>query len=224
MPPQVGLVPAQSDPIKLSPGVQINGKVVTEAVVRLLTRANHKAAQKEPNEDDREDVLLCLATVRLGDVTDQSLIGEAISFLTTPDIVKLRAAVGELEAKHLTAGIPPADEPVSLTVPVSELSSKPFALNPGVEIEGVMETTCRVRLLTRGQWRETQEASPELERQDLALWFAIAELGGRTKIERAWVDALLDVDVRRINQEVEALRELHAPSPKSECPNCGHQW
>lgn len=210
-------VPAVSEPITLSPGVMLNGSAVTEARVRLITRADRSAASKEP-EDNRESFILARQIASFGSSRDQTLIASAVDHLTAPDEARLRNAISELEAVFFLA--PTLDKQGSVpVVPTSDILSEEFSLNPGIVVNEVEYKTARIRMVTRGQWKEIQ-AAPDADRDDLTLFYAIASLGGEVP-QRDWVMMLTDVDVERINNEITELRERYAPAPKSACPYCG---
>lgn len=204
----------ESDVFTLYPGVVIDGQPKTECVVTLLTRDQVKDIQKEP-EGQREDMELMYSIVRLGDVTDPTFIGVALGSLMVTDEIRIRQAVTQLQAECLTEGAP---EPptVRRIMPEIDLVSEPFALNPGVFINGQWQRTCSVRLLHRGEWKQIQAEPDPINQDDLSLYLSIVQLGNCTAVELAHVDQLTGGDVDRINEAIEELRAQYAPGSKSE--------
>ena len=63
----------------LNPGIEINGKTVTECEVRLLTRNQQKmVSNPDIAEEDRGTQYLSHSIVRLGDLTESTRLYEAV--------------------------------------------------------------------------------------------------------------------------------------------------
>ena len=93
--------------------------------------------------------------------------------------------------------------------------SETFSLSPGVLINGQRVTTCVVRLLSRGEWRQVDAELIKMKRDDLYYLLSIVQFGDFTEVTPAHIDQLYDVDVRRINDEIGRLEGLYAPESKS---------
>lgn len=198
-----------SDPIKLYPGVVVNGQHAATAVVRLLTRGDIKAILQEPDEN-RADAELARSIARLGDVEDPDLISEAVQNLTPVDETRIWNAVSELEKKFLITEESRADKPagVKYEIRATDVLSQPFELNPGIIVDGQPVTRCAVRLLTRREWSEIDRADSE-EREDLTIAWSVARIGSiddRNAIAEC-VNAMALPDIKRISKEVAALQD-----------------
>jgi hypothetical protein len=199
---------AVSDPIDLNPGLRINGSMVTTARVKLLVKREIKQILQAP-EDERLDLELKYSLLNLGNVTDRRIIEAAVSDLTSVDEIRLHTSISELRLKYMNpqvAAPAPAAEK-DFTIEGIEIVSEPFALNPGLVINGQVITEARVRLLWRSQWTEVDAQPSDSEKGDLSFLYSIHSLGNHTdrEIIRAAVGSLTMPDVARIQDEVDAL-------------------
>jgi hypothetical protein len=209
----------ESPVFPLKPGVMIEGKLCDSAVVRLLTRGDEAAIQKEP-EDTRENVRLLRSIVRLGDFTDNTVIGMALNYLTTTDEVRIRVAIAQLESESLADPLSEDKEiRVRATLP-TDITSAPFELNPGIHFMDKQQTICVVRLLRRGEFNSIDREPDEQTRDDLTLLHTIVQIGEIRDVRQVHIDQLVGVDIKRINKATEELAALYAPSSKS-CEECG---
>lgn len=203
----------ESAPFKLYPGVIIVDKLVAECVVTLLSRGEKKAIEKEP-ESNREDTALAWSIIRLGDITDRTLILAALNDLAEVDVIRISREVQKLEEQCFEAG--EVVEPLARkTINTSDIASQPFALNPGVTIGGREQKSCVVRLLRRGEIKEIERATSDTEKDDLFFFYTIVQLGDCMSVQLEHIDALADGDVQRINEAYEELRAQYAPTSKS---------
>jgi hypothetical protein len=213
--------------IPLRPGVRIDQTEFVEATVKLLTRGEQSAIFKLP-EAERVDaqiarVIHSLHGARGIEQTDRGIIASVIDALAVVDADRILSAAAELEQEYTQ--LSPAGPPVPLPrIPGNtEIISDAFELNPGIQVGGEKITTCRVRLLTRGEWRQLDSETDPQARLDLELLNTIVQLGGSATITIEHVQALTLPDCERINSQVEALRAQYAPETKrpTECPACG---
>jgi hypothetical protein len=207
--------------VTLNPGVMLDGKPLTACKIRLLTRGDNKfiaAAQ----ESERDDVALARAIVQIGEIKEREIISSLLDVLTVPDELRIRDALARLEGECLKEAGGSTLDPLARILSPTDISSEPFALNPGIVIGAKKLTSCIVRLLTRGEWKKIIAETSTATRDDLALLHGIVQLGDQTNITMEHINALTDVDVGRINEEAERLRAQYAPESKSTCPECGH--
>src|ERR1051325_11150670 len=142
----------ESKPFRLYPGLLIGDKLVEECVVTLITRGERKSIDKEA-EKDREDTALAWSILRLGEVTDRSLILASLNELAEIDVARITAQIAKLEANCLEVGEVQGPT-VRRTVNTTDICSQPFALNPGITIDGKEQKSCIVRLLRRGEAKQ----------------------------------------------------------------------
>lgn len=203
----------ESKPFRLHPGLIVEDKLVNECVVTLLTRGDKKALQKEP-ESTREDTAIAQSIVRLGDITDRSLLLAHLDDLAEVDVIRINREIQRLEELCFEVG--EVLEPYQKkTINTSDIASEPFALNPGVTIDGKEQRSCIVRLLRRGEIKEIERAGSDAAKDDLFFFYVIVQLGDCLNVTLEHIDALADGDVQRINDAYEELRAQHAPSSKS---------
>jgi hypothetical protein len=204
----------ESKPFRLHPGVIIDDKLATECVVTLLTRGENKGLKKEP-EASREDTAIAWSIVRLGEVTDRTLILASLNDLAEVDVIRINRKVSELFEQCLADG--ETVEPSILKIPdVYEIRSEVFELSPGIPTpDGKWHRSCIVRLMTRGEAKQVQKRASTSEGDDLFLRFIVVQIGDLLNPTPEQLDLLIDTDIERINGEYEALRAQHAPSSKS---------
>jgi hypothetical protein len=203
----------ESKPFRLNPGILVDDKRVTECVVTLLTRGEKKNLQKEP-ETTREDTTLAQSIVRLGEMTDRTLILANLDNLAEIDVLRINREIQRLEEQCFEAG--EVVEPFQKrTMNTSEILSEAFSLNPGVTINGKEQQSCVVRLLRRGEIKEIERAGTDAAKDDLFFLYAIVQIGDCMNVTLEHIDCLAEGDVQRINEVYEELRAQHAPSLKS---------
>jgi hypothetical protein len=204
----------ESKPFKLYPGVIIENKLVSECVVTLLTRGEKKELEKEP-EASREDTMIAWSIVRLGEVTDRTLILTSLNDLAEVDVLRISQKVSELHEQCLADG--DIIEPSLIRIPGSyEIRSEVFELKPGIPTpDGKWHKSCIVRLMTRGEAKQAQQRLGTSEGDDLFLRFIIVQIGDLMPPTAEQIDLLIDTDIERINEQYEVLRAQHAPSSKS---------
>ncbi len=205
-----------SEPFQLNPGVKDDhGTVLTECVVRLLTRADQKKLAKEPDAT-REDAALARRVYSVGGNTERTFIQDALDAMALVDLARIQQQYALLEADCLTGGGGDAAGPrVRKIVKATDILSAPIQLNPGVYIDGEWRKTAIVRLLTRGEWKKLQAIPDDVERDDLALYFALVQLGDVVNVTPEHIDELTDGDVDRINRALEELAAEYAADTKS---------
>jgi hypothetical protein len=214
---EIAQAPGLSEPIKLSPGIHIDGRHIKEAVVRLLTRSDRKAAVRMGAEE-RDDFLFIRSIHSLGDVTDQSIIAEAAAMLATPDESRLRVALSLLEAQHMEAPeLREEERQLRIKPPECDIVSEVFALNPGFTFKGKEYKTAAVRLLTRGQWKAINAEPEEGTRETMSLLYSVAEVGGE-KPTAELLARIADTDNERLVRAGEELRAHYALGSKSALP------
>jgi hypothetical protein len=82
------------------------GHQITEAEVRLLTRADRKVIFAPGSPDERQDLALLKRITRLGDITDANTIATALDDLPLVDEDALQKAIVELDTEFVSAGKP----------------------------------------------------------------------------------------------------------------------
>lgn len=203
---------ARSEPFQLNPGVDYQGRQLTECVVRLLPRSDRKLIAAIADLVEQDNQSLVRSIVRLGDVTDRNQIADAVEELLPPDEDRIR---DELEAlgSRFAAKVTAKDEVIAkLRIRrATDICSDPFELNPGLVIDNKAVTTCVVRLATRGDWKLIEAAASEEERGDLSLLHGIAQLGDLPEVTLEQVNALIAPDEERITKEITALRNKFRP-------------
>jgi hypothetical protein len=203
----------ESKPFRLHPGVILNDKLVTECVVTILTRGEKKALEKEP-EVSREDTALAWSILRLGDITDRTLILSALNDLADVDVSRIKAKSVELENQYYEAG--EAEEPaIRRILSATDIAGEPFALNPGIIVDGKKQKSCIVRLMTRGESKRVQREETLEAQNDLFFLFIVAQIGDIVNVKQEHIDLLTEVDIERINEAYEELRAQYAPDAKS---------
>ena len=204
-----------STSFELNPGIVLKGVKIKHCQIRLLTRGERKAIALEQDETTRDDLFFAQSIARFGTIEDRNEIGDLVDKLVRADELRIRGEMAKLDAKFLTTDTPPEEPAVKKTVRASDILSEPFSLNPGIVINGQRVTTCVVRLLTRGEWRQVQALENKAERDDLYYLLSVVQFGEVTNTTPGHIDELLDVDVQRINDEIGRLEELYAPESKS---------
>ena len=204
-----------STTFELNPGIVLKGAKITDCQVRLISRADRKVLPLVESETEREDTFLTQSIARFGSITDKNQIRDLIDKLYMGDELRIREEIATLEAQFVRASKKPEEPAVKKIVRASDILSEPFSLNPGVLINGQRVTTCVVRLLSRGEWRQLEAEQNSIKKNDLYFLLSIVQFGDITEITSEHIDELLDVDVQRINDEIGRLEEIYAPDSKS---------
>ncbi|MGH9760391.1 MAG: hypothetical protein ACREAC_06050, partial [Blastocatellia bacterium] len=177
-----------SDPFPLRPGVVIDGLAggltAQTCQVRLLTRGDREAAMSLP-ENERDSELLVRRIARLGDCDDREMIRIAIRSLVFADELRIAKAVAELEASFTDVETT-AREP-EWTIEGRDIISEPFDLKVGIKVNGEPVRDCRVRLLTRGDWRSVESIS-QPETSERGYWVHIHSIASIGPIQRRTAD------------------------------------
>ncbi|MBI3654071.1 MAG: phage tail assembly protein [Acidobacteria bacterium] len=203
----------ESRPFRLHPGVIIGDRFVDECVVTILTRGEKKALEKEP-EAVREDTAIAWSIIRLGDLTDRTLILSAINDLADVDVSRITQQIAKLEADCFEAG--EVQEPaIRRIVTTTDIVSQPFALNPGITVNGKEQKSCIVRLLRRGEVKQMQAQKDEMLADDMFFRFVIVQIGEVISLTNDDIDKLTDGDIQRIQEAYAELRAQYAPESKS---------
>jgi hypothetical protein len=224
---KIAAAPYQSEPFNLIPGLTVDGEPVSECVLRLLTRNDLKLIAECRAEDEKaqekggkglnppEDIELSTCIARLGSITDRTFIRLCIDQLADVDIARIRAKYLEMQSSCFPdTGV--VEEPKNIKIlRETDIRSKPFELNPGLEINGQWHKSAVVRLLRRGEWKQIVNEQDPVKRSDLELFHSIVQIGDCTKFTMADLDNLTDVDQERIFKAAEGLRAEYAPQPKS---------
>jgi hypothetical protein len=199
------------------------GHQITEAEVRLLTRADRKVIFAPGSPDERQDIALLKRITRLGDITDANTIATALDYLPLVDEDALQKAIVELDTKFVSVG--KADLPAAKAMTrSSDIVSDVFSLNPGVIIDGREQKSCVVRLMRRGEWKQVDAEPDSQKRDDLALYFNIVQLGDCTDVTLEHLDQICLADYERINAEVRKLEDsFRTPKDEHKCGACGQE-
>lgn len=204
----------ESNPFPLRPGVVVDGKLLTDCVVRVLTRGEEKEIAQEP-EEERGGLELCRSIVRLGNITDQAIISEAFDFLVGTDIFRIQQAISNLQAECFTDQS--IDEPATIrTLRTTDIKGAAFRLNPGLVIDGRNVNSCVVRILRRGEDKLLEKEPDPTKRDDLFLYLCVVQFGDCVNITPEMIDMLTADDCNRISDAYKELRAIYSPSDKSE--------
>ena len=193
----------------------VRGAKISDCQVRLLTRGERKAIALEQDETTRDDLFFSQSIARLGTIDDRNEISEAVDSLLRGDELRIRSEMAKLDAKYLPTE-PPTQPTVKRILRATDIVSKPFALNPGLTINGQEIKTCVVRLLSRGEWKTLEAEEDRIKKDDLYFLLSIVQFGNVTEIKPDYIDQLVDVDIQRINGQIGELEAQYAPASKSD--------
>src|SRR6185436_3550020 len=135
---------------------------------------------------------------------------EAVDNLLRGDELRIRSEMAKLDAKFLPTEPPPLPT-VKRILRATDIVSKPFALNPGLTINGQQIKTCVVRLLTKGEWKTLEAEEDRIKKDDLFFLLSVVQFGNIIEIKPEHIDQLVDVDIQRINGQIGELEAQYAP-------------